>query len=45
MAETTSSFPLDQWLATYHSLEDHIPTGYQLEEADVDNLLKFWIKI
>jgi hypothetical protein len=32
-------------LATYHSLEDHIPTGYQLIESAVDNLLKFWIKI
>jgi len=32
-------------LATYHSFEDHIPPGYQLEETTVDSLLKFWIKI
>jgi len=32
-------------LATYHSLEDHIPPGYRLIESAVADLLKFWIKI
>ena len=32
-------------LATYHSLEDHIPPAYQLVESRADNLLKFWIKV
>lgn len=32
-------------LATYHSLEDHIPPDYQLAESHLGGLLKFWIKI
>lgn len=32
-------------LATYHSLEDHIPLDYQLVESHFSDLLKFWIKI
>jgi|SRR5579859_5646860 len=32
-------------LATFHSLEDHIPPSYQMVEAQVGSLLKFWIKL
>jgi SAM-dependent methyltransferase len=31
-------------LATFHSLEDEIPPGYQLVDASADFLLKMWIK-
>ncbi len=32
-------------LATFHSLEDNIPPSYQMVETNVENLLKFWIKL
>lgn len=32
-------------LATFHSLEDHIPANYQMVEAWAGNLLKFWVKL
>ncbi len=32
-------------LATFHSLEDEVPRGYQLVGAEFDNLLKYWIKV
>lgn len=32
-------------LATYHSLEDHIPPDYQLADSHFGGLLKFWLKI
>jgi SAM-dependent methyltransferase len=32
-------------LVTYHSLEDEIPKGFQLVHAQMENLLKYWIKI
>ncbi len=32
-------------LATFHSLEDHIPPTYQMVEVWVGSLLKFWIKL
>lgn len=31
-------------LVTYHSLEDEIPPNYHEVGAELDNLLKFWIK-
>ena len=31
-------------LATFHSLEDEIPPGYQLVDASDDFMLKMWIK-
>lgn len=32
-------------LVTFHSLEEEIPPDYQLMEAQVECLLKFWIKM
>jgi SAM-dependent methyltransferase len=32
-------------LATYHSLEDEIPPCYHVVQTDMNELLKFWIKI
>jgi len=32
-------------LVTFHSLEEEIPPDYQLVEAQVECLLKFWIKV
>ncbi len=32
-------------LATYHSLEDEVPRGYHTVRSEIDNLLKFWVKI
>ncbi|MEX6689831.1 methyltransferase domain-containing protein [Danxiaibacter flavus] len=32
-------------LVTYHSVEDEVPTDYQLVGSHLDGLLKFWIKI
>ncbi|MEP7163414.1 MAG: class I SAM-dependent methyltransferase [Ferruginibacter sp.] len=32
-------------LATFHSLEDEVPPSYHLVGAEMDDLLKFWIKI
>jgi len=32
-------------LVTFHSLEEEIPPSYQLVEAQVEDLLKFWIKL
>ena len=37
--------PTGTKLVTYHSLEDEVPEGYQLLSAEIDNLLKYWIKI
>jgi len=36
--------PAGTRLVTYHSLEEEIPPAYHLVEAQVENLLKFWIK-
>ncbi len=36
--------PAGTRLVTYHSLEEEIPPAYQLVEAQVEHLLKFWIK-
>jgi SAM-dependent methyltransferase len=32
-------------LATYHSLGDEIPADYHIVGTEINNLLKFWIKI
>ncbi len=32
-------------LATFHSLEDEIPPDYHVVGSDMDNLLKYWIKV
>jgi hypothetical protein len=32
-------------LATYHTLEDHIPPSYHIVMSEMDDLLRFWIKI
>jgi SAM-dependent methyltransferase len=32
-------------LATYHSLDDEIPKAYHVVGSEMDNLLKFWIKV
>jgi len=36
--------PAGTRLVTYHSLEEEIPPSYHLVEAQVNDLLKFWIK-
>lgn len=36
--------PAGTKLVTYHSLEDEMPEGYLLVDAEIDNLLKYWIK-
>jgi SAM-dependent methyltransferase len=37
--------PAGTKLATYHSLEDEIPSSYQEVASEVFNLLKFWVKV
>ena len=37
--------PAGTRLATFHSLEDEVPPGYHVVGSEIDNLLKFWIKI
>ncbi|MEO6730090.1 MAG: class I SAM-dependent methyltransferase [Ferruginibacter sp.] len=37
--------PAGTRLATFHSLEDEIPEGFLVVGSDLDNDLKFWIKI
>jgi len=37
--------PAGTKLVTYHSLQDEVPECYQLVAAEIDNLLKYWIKI
>ncbi len=32
-------------LATFYSLEDEVPADYHIVGSEMDNLLKFWIKI
>jgi SAM-dependent methyltransferase len=32
-------------LATFHTLEDNIPANYHLVEAQLGDLLKFWVKV
>jgi SAM-dependent methyltransferase len=37
--------PAGTRIATYHSLEDEIPRDYHVVGADMDELLKYWIKV
>ncbi len=37
--------PAGTRLATYHSLEDEIPPCYHVVKTEMNDLLKFWIKI
>ena len=37
--------PAGTRLATFHSFEDEIPPAYHVVGSEMDNLLKFWIKI
>ncbi|MBK8141292.1 MAG: methyltransferase domain-containing protein [Chitinophagaceae bacterium] len=37
--------PAGTRLATFHSMEEEIPQGYHVVGSEMDNLLKFWIKI
>lgn len=37
--------PVGTRLATFHSLEDEIPHGYHVVGSEMNNLLKFWIKV
>ena len=37
--------PAGTRLATYHSSESEIPLGFHLVKADLDEQLKFWVKI
>lgn len=37
--------PAGTRLATFYSLEDEVPGGYHVVGSEMDNLLKFWIKV
>jgi len=37
--------PAGTRVASFHSLEDEMPPGYHIVGVEMDNLLKFWIKI
>ncbi|HWB27641.1 MAG TPA: methyltransferase domain-containing protein [Chitinophagaceae bacterium] len=37
--------PAGTRLATFHSLEDEVPQGYHIVGSEMNNLLKFWIKV
>lgn len=37
--------PAGTRLATYHSVEDEIPADYHVVGSEINDLLKFWIKI
>lgn len=37
--------PTGTRLATFHSMEDEVPEGFHIVASEMDNLLKFWIKI
>lgn len=37
--------PAGTRLATFHSLEDEVPEGYLVVGSEMDNELKFWIKV
>lgn len=37
--------PAGTRLVTFHSLEDEVPASYHVVQTEMDNLLKFWIKI
>jgi hypothetical protein len=37
--------PAGTRLATFHTLEDRVPSGYYLADAQMGTLLKFWVRI
>lgn len=37
--------PAGTRLATYHSLESEVPEGYHVVKSDLNDLLKFWVKL
>ncbi len=37
--------PAGTRLATYHSMENEIPADYHVVGSDLENILKFWIKV
>ena len=37
--------PAGTRIATYHSLEDEIPAGYHVVGTELNDLLKFWVKV
>lgn len=37
--------PAGTRLATYHSLEDEIPDNYLVVGSELENVLKFWVKV
>lgn len=37
--------PAGTKLATFHSMEDEIPESFQQVASEIDDHLKFWIKI
>jgi SAM-dependent methyltransferase len=37
--------PIGTRIATYHSLEDEIPAGYHVVGTEINDLLKFWVKV
>lgn len=37
--------PVGTRIATYHSLEDEIPAGYHVVGSEINDLLKFWVKV
>lgn len=37
--------PAGTRLASFHSLEDEVPNGYHIVGSEMNNLLKFWIKL
>ena len=37
--------PAGTRLATFHSMEDEVPRGFHTVGSEMDNLLKFWIKV
>lgn len=45
LLEQLKKKPAGTKLATYHSLEDEVPEGYLVVGSDMDNYLKFWIKL
>jgi SAM-dependent methyltransferase len=40
-----NAMPIGTRVATFHCLDNKIPPGYQEVDSQVQNLLKFWIKV
>lgn len=37
--------PVGTRFATYHSLEDEVPAGFHVVGSEMDDLLKYWVKV